>query len=78
MRQSQYLESYLAGTKNPKTRYTPSTYLAYTLRGTAKHTYGDVYLRALMNGLNRLIKSGEVQAVASVNGSTAFIRKETN
>jgi hypothetical protein len=76
MRQSQYVLPYLDKTANPKTRYTPATYLAYTLRGTAKHQYGGGYTRSLVNSLMRLVAEGTVKQARSVHGSTAFIYTE--
>jgi NADH:ubiquinone oxidoreductase subunit F (NADH-binding) len=73
MRQSQYVQPYLAKTANPKTRYTPGTYLAYTLRGAAKHQYGSDYKRALVNSLMRLVADGTVISTRSMHGYTAFI-----
>ena len=76
VRQSQYVGPYLAKTANPKTRYTPGTYLAYTLRGAAKHRYGGDYRRALVNSLTRLVADGTVVTARSVRGGTAYIYTE--
>ena len=73
MRQSQYVLSYLDKTTDPKTRYTPATYLAYTLRGSAKHQYGGDYTRSLVNSLMRLVAKGTVKQTRSMHGSIAFI-----
>ena len=76
MRQSQYVQPYLDKAANPKTRYTPGTYLAYTLRGVAKHQYGGDYKRALVNSLMRLVAGGTVVETRSMHGCTAYMRAE--
>ena len=73
MRESQYVEPYLAKTRNPKTRWTPGTYLAYTLRGAAKHQYGGDYHRALVTSLRRLVADGSVVVTRSVHGNVAYV-----
>lgn len=73
-RESQYIEPYLATTEDPATRYTPDTYLAYTLHGKAKD-YSTHYVRALMAAISRRVDAGTVVPVRSVHGSTAYIRK---
>ncbi len=70
MRLSQYLKPYLRTTAGG-TLYTPGTFLAYTLRGRAKH-YGDVYLRTLERSLDAV---GAVP-VRSIKGGKAYIPKE--
>ena len=76
MRQSQYVRPYLDKTADPKTRYTPGTYLAYTLRGAAKHRYGGDYKRALVNSLVRLVANGTVIKTRSIHGGTAYMKAE--
>jgi len=74
MRESMYLDKYLRRTANPQTRWTVGTFLAYQLTGSAKNQWADTYQRALINSLQRLVESGEVEKVASVRGGTAYIR----
>jgi predicted alpha/beta-fold hydrolase len=73
MRESQYVEAYLNTTADPDTRWTPDTYLAYTLHGKAKD-YSMHYVNALMRALRRREAAGTVTAVRSKGGSTAYIR----
>ena len=73
MRQSQYTQSYLATTCDPATRYTVGTYLAYTLRGSARWQWGDTYERGLVNSLLRLVADGSVVKTRSVRGGLAFV-----
>lgn len=73
-RESQYIDSYLATTEDPATRYTPATYLAYTLHGKAKD-YSQHYVRALMAAIGRRVTAGTVVPVRSVRGSTAYVRR---
>lgn len=72
-RESQYVEAYLNTTADPGTRWTPDTYLAYTLHGKAKD-YSRGYANALMRALNRRVRDGTVISVRSKGGSTAYIR----
>jgi hypothetical protein len=74
--ESQYIASYLTMTANPDTRYTPDTYLAYTLRGSARTSWSGGYARALMRAINRRVAAGTVVAVPSKGGSTAWMRAE--
>lgn len=76
MTESQYIGSYLAATANPDTRYTPDTYLHYTLRGSARTSWPGGYARALMRAINRRAEAGTVVAVPSKGGSTAWMRAE--
>jgi hypothetical protein len=73
MRESQYIEPYLDATADPATRWTPDTYLAYTLRGTARD-YAAGYARALMRAIRRRVDAGTVVPARSVHGSTAYVR----
>lgn len=73
MRDSQYAEAYLDTTAYPGTRWTPGTYLTYTLHGRAKD-YWRGYHRALMRAIERRIAAGTVVAAPSKGGSTAYIR----
>jgi len=73
-RESQYIDSYLATAEDPATRYTPDTYLAYTLRGKARD-YLQHYVQALMAAINRRVAAGTVVPIRSLRGSTAYIRK---
>ncbi len=75
MNESQYIEPYLDKTADPGTRWTPGTYLSYTLAGKAKG-YSAHYATALMRAIRRREAAGEVIAVPSKGGSTAWIRKE--
>ena len=71
MRESQYIEGYLAQTGGGHLA-TPGAYLASILRGRAK-TYGGRYTVALMASLERRIAAGTVRAVPSVGGGVAYI-----
>jgi hypothetical protein len=73
MRDSQYLRPYLETTADPATRYTPGTFLAYTLRGKAAK-YSDVYLRALLRSLEREERAGKAMRVPSVRKGVAWIQ----
>jgi predicted alpha/beta-fold hydrolase len=73
-RESQYIDSYLATTEDPATRYTPDTYLAYTLHGKAKD-YSSHYVRALMAAISRRVAAGTVVPARSAHGSTAYVRR---
>ena len=75
MRESQYTELYLNMAADPDTRWTPDTYLAYTLHGKAK-AWSMHYVQALMRALRRREAAGTVVAVRSKGGSTAYIRTE--
>lgn len=70
MRESQYIDQYLTCAK--EFGYTPSTFLAYNLKGKARK-YSDVYYRALMTAIKRRLKNGSVKKVKSVGGKIAFI-----
>lgn len=72
MTESQYIGSYLAATADPGSRWTPHTYLSYTLHGKAKD-YAMGYYRALMRAIDRRVAAGTVAAVPSKGGSTAYI-----
>lgn len=74
-RESQYIGSYLAATADPATRWTPATYLSYTLRGRAKDWWSSGYSRALWRAINRRVRDRSVIAVRSKGGSTAYIRR---
>jgi len=74
MKRSMYLEAYLkAAAVN---RWTPGTFLAYTLRGKAKD-WMSKYQRALENALIEEEKAGRVVRVRSVRGHTAWVPVET-
>lgn len=75
MIESQYIDSYLAMTADPGTRWTPDTYLSYTLGGRAKD-WSAGYARALMRAISRRVAAGTVVAVPSKGGSTAYMRAE--
>lgn len=75
MIESQYIDSYLTMTADPGTRYTPDTYLSYTLGGRAKN-WSSGYARALMRAVNRRVAAGTVVPVPSVGGSTAWMRAD--
>jgi hypothetical protein len=75
MRESQYIDAYLDATAEPGTRWTPHTYLSYTLRGKAKG-YSGHYYRALMRAISRRTAAGTVIAVPSKGRSTAYVRIE--
>ena len=72
-KESQYIDRYLEVAAAH--RYTPGTFLAYTLAGKAKR-YGAGYTRALLRAINRRLSTGEVVAVRSAHGATAYVRKE--
>jgi hypothetical protein len=69
MRLSQYVEPYLKSNaeRGWDKGITPGTFLAYTLRGTAKRYSGN-YLRALVRGLERV---GATEG-KSVQGKIAY------
>lgn len=70
MRESQYIDQYLICAK--EFGYTPSTFLAYNLKGRAR-MYSDVYYRALMAAIERRVKAGIVKKTKSAGGRIAFI-----
>lgn len=72
MRESQYIEAYLLATADPATRWTPWTYLTYTLRGAARSTWMHGYYDALMRAITRRIDAGTVTEVPSKGGSVAY------
>lgn len=72
--ESQYIDAYLATAEDPATRYTPATYLAYTLHGKAKD-YSQHYVQALMGAISRRVAAGTVVPARSVRGSTAYVRR---
>jgi hypothetical protein len=69
MKLSQYVEPYLASNaeRGWDKGITPGTFLAYTLRGTAKRYSGN-YLKALIRGLERV---GAMEG-KSVQGKIAY------
>jgi hypothetical protein len=71
MNESQYIHRYLARTADPATRWTPHTFLAYTLHGKARD-YAGGYHRALMRAIGRRVAAGTVVPVRSKGGSTAY------
>jgi hypothetical protein len=73
MKRSQYLEAYLKAAVEH--RWTPGTFLAYTLRGKAKN-WMSKYQRALENALIEEEKAGRVVRVRSVQGHTAWVPVE--
>lgn len=75
-RESQYIEDYLDTTAVAATRWTPHTYLAYTLSGAARVEWSGRYYRALMAAINRRIEAGTVMPVMSKGGSTAYVRRD--
>jgi hypothetical protein len=72
--ESQYVEPYLDTTADPATRYTPDTYLAYTLHGKAKD-YSVHYRDALMRAIRRRVDAGTVVPAKSVRGAVAYVRR---
>jgi hypothetical protein len=76
MRESQYIDAYLNTAADPATRWTPETYLSYTLRGAAKQRWSAGYSRALMRAISRRVSAGTVIAVRSKGRSTAYMRVE--
>ena len=74
MRESQYIETYLSTAADPATRWTPETYLAYTLRGDARSRWSSGYSRALMRAIGRRMNAGTVTGVRSKGGAVAYIR----
>jgi len=72
--ESQYIGAYLNRTADPDSRFTPDTFLAYTLRGEAKHRWGGGYAQALMRAISRRVDAGTVVPVPSKGGSTAWMR----
>lgn len=74
MRDSQYVDAYLAETAYPATRYTPWTFLKYTVHGSAWGSWAYSYYHALMRSLHRREAAGEIIAVPSKGRSTAYIR----
>lgn len=54
-------------------RWTPATYLTYTLRGKAAK-YAGRYQHALMNAIQRRMNAGTVAGIRSAGGSIAYIR----
>lgn len=75
MNESQYIEEFLDRTADPGTRWTPQTFLAYTLHGKAKD-YSAGYHDALMRALSRRLAAGTVTEIRSKGGSTTYIRTE--
>jgi hypothetical protein len=73
VRESQYIDDYLDTAAEPGTRWTPHTFLSYTLRGQAKN-WSSGYHRALMRAIERRVSAGTVIAVTSKGRSTAYIR----
>lgn len=71
-RESQYIEMYLMLTADPATRYTPWTFLKYTVHGSAWSAWSRGYYDALMRSVNRRIIDGTVEAVPSKGGSVAY------
>jgi len=76
MKESQYAEAYLDTAADPATRWTPWTYLKYTVHGSAWSNYSYGYRDALMRALNRRMTEGTVTAVPSRGGSVAYVRTE--
>jgi predicted alpha/beta-fold hydrolase len=76
MTESQYTELYLDTTADPATRWTPGTYLTYTLHGRAK-SYSAHYLRALMRAIARRVENGTVIEMRSKHGGSAYVRTAT-
>lgn len=74
--ESQYIDGYLAATADPATRYTPWTYLKYSIRGTAWSSWSRSYYDALMNAISRRLAAGTVIEVRSVGGSIAYAPAE--
>jgi predicted alpha/beta-fold hydrolase len=73
MIESQYIDAYLDATADPDTRWTPNTFLSYTLHGKAKD-YSGHYYRALMRAIDRRVTAGTVTMVRSKGGSQAYMR----
>ena len=73
MTESQYIHRYLNTTADPDTRWTPWTYLKYTVHGSAWN-YGHGYHRALMRAISRRVTAGTVVAIRSKGGSVAYVR----
>jgi hypothetical protein len=76
VRESQYIEAFLATTADPATRWTPWTFLKYQVHGTAWSSWSHGYYEALMRAVSRRIAAGTVIEVRSKGGATTFIRKE--
>jgi hypothetical protein len=72
MAESQYIESYLATAADPDTRWTPWTYLKYTVHGRA-WDYSHGYHAALMRAISRRVTAGTVIGVRSKGGSVAYV-----
>lgn len=67
MKESQYVGQYLACNG----RWTLGTFLAYTLKGTAKE-YSGKYKTALERALLRRVAAGEVEECQSVHKGIAY------
>lgn len=73
MRESQYIEDYLRQAEQH--RWTPGTYLHYTLAGRAKD-YSASYQRALQRAIDRRVQSGDVVPVRSAGARVAYVRRD--
>jgi hypothetical protein len=75
MRESQYVEPYLSANarRGPLRGFTISTYLARVLRGRARG-YGASYEDALRLAIVRRVDAGQVIALPSAGGGTAYHR----
>ena len=73
MRESQYIDSYLAANarRGRNKGITPGTYITYVLSGRAKQ-YSGRYLSALRNACERRVDAGVVLDGYSKMGKTAY------
>jgi hypothetical protein len=72
-RGSSLTQPYLETTADPATRYTPATWLKYTLRGKAAR-YSGKYARVLLRSLRDGVERGTIMQVPSVRGGRAYVR----
>ena len=74
MIESQYIDAYLDTTADPDTRWTPWTFLKYTVHGSAWSQWSHGYYDALMRAISRRVTAGTVVGVRSKGGALAYMR----
>jgi len=76
MRESQYIDAYLTATADPDTRWTPWTFLKYTVHGEAWSLWSHGYYDALIRAISRRVTAGSVVGVRSKGGGVAYVQAE--
>lgn len=76
MIESQYIDAYLDATADPDTRWTPWTFLKYTVHGSAWSNWSRGYYDALMRAISRRMTAGTVTGVRSKGGGVAYVRAD--